>query len=219
MTPMTAHSPIPDYAAARQAMVDSQLRPLGVNDPAVIDAMAHTERERFVEAQSRPIAYTDRAVAIGEGRMLSAPAVLGQLLSEVIPQVGQRALVVGAGTGYSAAVLAAMGLRVTGLESSPALALMARNNGVDIAEGPLENGWSSDAPYDLVLVDGAIEYVPDEIAAQIKDGGMIATALIDRGVCRLVTGRKSSGAIGYHILADAGVAALPGFSRPRAFLF
>jgi protein-L-isoaspartate(D-aspartate) O-methyltransferase len=216
---MTAHTPVPDFAAAREAMVDSQLRPLGVNDPLVIDAMATVERERFVEEQSRPFAYTDRAISMGEGRLLSAPAVLGQLLSEVLPQPGQRALVVGAGTGYSAAVLTAMGLEVTGLESSAALAEAARGNGIDMVEGPLDKGWTRGAPYDLVLIDGAIEYVPDEITGQIKDGGTIATALIDRGVCRLVTGRKASGAVGYHTLADAGVAALPGFSRPRAFTF
>lgn len=200
-------------------MIDSQLKPLGVNDPAVIEVMASVERERFVDAHWRPIAYTDRAVPMGDGRALSAPSVLGQLLTEVMPQAGDRALVVGAGTGYSAAVLMAMGLEVFALESSAALAEMARGNGIEIVEGPLEKGWAGAAPYDLILIDGAIAFVPDAIAAQLKDGGYLATALVDRGVCRLVTGRKSSGSIGYHTLADAGVAALPGFSRPRGFTF
>lgn len=216
---MTAHAPIPDYEAARLAMVDSQLRPLGVSDPVVIDAMATIERERFVDQHWRPFAYTDRAVPMGDGRMLSAPSVVGQLLSQVIPQAGQRALVVGAGTGYSAAVLRAMALDVTALESSAALAAIARANGIAMVEGPLEQGWADGAPYDLILIDGAIDYVPDAIAAQLKEGGSIATALLDRGVARLVTGRKAAGAIGYHSLADAGVAALPGFRRPEAFTF
>ena len=216
---MTAYVPVPDYVAARKAMVDSQLKPLGVSDPVVIDAMASVQREQFVEEHWRPFAYTDRAIPIGDGRLLSAPAVLGQLLSELVPQEGQRALVVGAGTGYSAAVLLAIGLEVTALESSAGLAGIGRGIGIAMVEGPLEQGWPAAAPYDLILIDGAIHYVPDAIAAQLKEGGWIATALIDRGVCRLVTGRKSAGSIGYHSLADAGVAALPGFSRPSAFTF
>lgn len=216
---MTAHAPIPDYEAARLAMVDSQLRPLGVSDPVVIDAMATIERERFVDPFWRPSAYTDRAIPMGDGRLLSAPSVLGQLLSEIVPQAGQRALVVGAGTGYSAAVLIAMELDVVALESSAALATVARANGIEIVEGPLEQGWPAGAPYDLILIDGAVELIPEAIAAQLGEGGSIATALLDRGVARLVTGRKAAGAIGYHSLADAGVAALPGFSRPKAFTF
>src|SRR3954454_22751568 len=107
---MTVQSPIPDFAAAREAMVENQLRPQGVTDPAVLEAMGRIQRERFLPSHTRPLAYVDRAVAIGEGRFLAAPAVLGQLLTQMKTQPGQRALVVGAGTGYSARVLAAMGL-------------------------------------------------------------------------------------------------------------
>src|SRR3954451_12048276 len=98
---MTVHAPIPDFAAARAAMVDSQLRPQGVTDPAVLRAMASVPRELFLPDQSRPFAYADRAVAIGAGRFLAAPTALGQLLTQMVPERGQRALVVGAGTGYS----------------------------------------------------------------------------------------------------------------------
>src|SRR4051812_46415806 len=106
---MTVQSPIPDYAAARRAMVESQLRPVGVSDPAVIEAMAEVERERFVPDDVRPVAYGDRPLALGDGRFLPPPSVLGQLLTQMATEPGQRALVVGAGTGYSAAVLAHMG--------------------------------------------------------------------------------------------------------------
>ena len=119
---MTVHSPIPDFAAARAAMIDSQLRPQGVSDPAVLAAMGRIERESFLPSHTRPLAYVDRAVAIGTGRFLVAPTVLGQLLTQMVPQRGQKALVVGAGTGYSAAVLKAMGLDVTAIESDPELA-------------------------------------------------------------------------------------------------
>src|SRR4051812_31920870 len=123
---MTVQTSIPDFAAARLAMVESQLRPQGVTDRAVLDAMGEIARERFVPGEMRPLAYADRAVPLGDGRFLAAPGVLGQLLTQMAPEPGQRALVVGAGTGYSAAVLAQMGLEVVAVESSAELAGRAR---------------------------------------------------------------------------------------------
>lgn len=216
---MTAHAPIPDYQAARAAMVDSQLKPQGVNDPAVLAAMAKVERERFVPEDARPLAYIDRSVPVGGGRMLSPAAALGLLLTQLAPAPGERALVVGAGTGYSAAVLAEMGLKVTALEESPQLAAQARQAGLDVVEGPLEAGWKRRAPYDFILVDGAVEFVPDSLVEQLEDGGRLGAALIDRGVARLIVGRKGGGGFGHYSIADAAVAPLPGFSRPRAFTF
>jgi len=216
---MTVQTPIPDFTAARAAMIDSQLRPEGVSDPAVLEAMSRVARERFLPPQTRPLAYVDRAVLMGDGRFLPAPAVLGSLLTQMVPDRGQRALVVGAGTGYSAAVLEAMGLAVTALESSAGLVAAARENGIDAVEGPLESGWAKPGPYDQILIDGAIEYLPDAIVAQLADGGRLGAALIDRGITRLIIGRKTAGAFGYLSLSDAGVPALPGFSRPTSFTF
>ena len=216
---MTLHSPIPDFAAAREAMVESQLRPQGVTDSAVLSAMGRIARENFLPSHTRPLAYVDRAVAIGEGRFLSAPAVLGQLLTQMKPEAGHRALVVGAGTGYSAAVLRAIGLDVTAVESSPALAGTARDLKVKVIEGPLEDGFEKDAPFDQILIDGAVEHIPDAIIAQLADGGRLGTAIIDRGITRMVVGRKVGGAFGTLSIGDAGVPALPGFSRPKAFTF
>jgi len=200
-------------------MVESQLRPQGVTDSAVISAMGRVAREKFLPSHTRPLAYVDRAVAIGEGRFLPAPAVLGQLLTQMKPEVGHRALAVGVGTGYSAAVLRAMGLNVTAIESSPALAATARDLKVKVTEGPLDAGFEKDAPYDQILIDGAVEYIPDAIIAQLADGGRLGTALIDRGITRLVVGRKAGAAFGTLSIGDAGVPALPGFSRPKAFIF
>jgi len=216
---MTLQRPIPDFAAAREAMVESQLRPQGVTDPSVLAAMGRIARERFLPAHTRPLAYVDRAVAIGEGRFISAPAVLGQLLTQMMPEVGQRALVVGAGTGYSAAVLAAMGLDVTAVESSAELVAAARELKVKLVEGPLESGWASEAPYDQILIDGAVEQLPDAITDQLADGGRLGAAIVDRGITRLIVGRKAGGAFGYLSIGDAGVPVLPGFSRPKAFTF
>ena len=216
---MTAHASIPDYAAARAAMVDTQLRPDGVNYAPVVEAMAVVPREDFVPPEARPLAYIDRSVPMGDGRLLSPPAVLGKLLTEMTPLKGERALVVGCGTGYSAAVLARMGLAVTGLECSAQLAALARKAGVDIVEGPLEEGLKGKAPYDLVLIDGAVEHIPPVIIAQLGDRGRLGTALIDRGVSRLAVGRRAGTGFGLHTMADAGAAPLPGFAAPRAFTF
>lgn len=216
---MTVQAPIPDYAEARSAMIESQLRPQGVTDRAVLDAMRSVTREAFVPAEARSLAYSDRAVPLGNGRYLGAPAALGQLLTDMSPQPGERALVVGGSSGYSAAILAAMGLGVTLLESDPALAAIARANGVATVEGSLAAGQRKGAPYDIILIDGAIEQIPEALIAQLADGGRLGTGLANGSVTRLVVGRKSGDAFGTLSLGDAGVPPLPGFTRPPAFTF
>lgn len=216
---MTAHAPVPDFAAARQAMVDSQLRPQGVNDPSVIAAMSLVPRERFVPDEQKPLAYVDRSVPLGEGRALPAPAVLGLLLTALAPVRGERALVVGAGTGYAAAVLKEMGINTDAVESSATLADVGRQNGVEIVEGALADGLRKGAPYDIVLLDGAVEVIPETLVDQLRDGGRFGGAIVDQGITRLVTGRKAGGGFGYLTIADAATPELPGFERPPAFVF
>lgn len=216
---MTVQLPVPDFAAARRTMIDNQLRPVGVTDPAVLAAMGSVARERFVPDEARAMAYGDRSVALGGGRFLAPPAVLGQLLTAMAPATGDRALVVGAGTGYSAAVLAAIGCEVFALECAPALAARARELGARVVEGPLEAGHKTAAPYDLVLIDGAVEQIPDAIVGQLADGGRLGAALAEGGIARLVVGRKVAGAFGHVSIGDSALAALPGFSRPRGFRF
>jgi protein-L-isoaspartate(D-aspartate) O-methyltransferase len=200
-------------------MVDAQLRPQGVTYPPLVEAMAAVERERFVADEARPLAYIDRTIPMGDGRLMSSAVVVGLLLTDMVPAPGERALVVGCGSGYSAAVLRKMGLQVTGLESSAQLASRARDAGIDVVEGPLESGWKKRAPYDLILIDGAVEYIPEAIVAQLTDRGRLGTALIDRGITRLAVGRRAGDGFGIHTTADAGAAALPGFAKPRAFTF
>lgn len=216
---MTVQTLIPDFRAARSAMVDSQLRPQGVTDPRVLKAMGEVERERFLPPETRPLAYVDRAVRIGNGRFMAAPAMLGQLLTQMAPEPGQKALVVGAGSGYSAAVLAAMGLDVVALESDGELAVLARNAKVKLVEGPLVEGCAAAAPYDQILIDGAVSFIPDAIVDQLADGGRLGGALIVGGVSRLIVGRKAGGAFGYLSIGDFGAPALPGFDRAQTFTF
>lgn len=208
-----------DFSLARRTMVDNQLRPQGVTDRGVLAAMGKLEREWFVPEASRAFAYFDRAVRIGEGRSLMPPAALGRLLTEAEPRPGERALVVGSGTGYSAAVLREAGLDVVALESDQGLATQADASGVGTVVGALKEGWSRGAPYDLILLDGAVEEIPAALASQLAPGGRIAGAIVDRGVARLSVGTSAGGSIGWRSLADSDVGALPGFERPRAFTF
>lgn len=200
-------------------MIDNQLRPVGVTDRAVLNAMGSVQRERFVPEDVRPVAYADRSLPIGGGRSIPAPAALGQLLTQMVPRRGERALVVGAGTGYSAAILAAVGCDVTALESSPELAARARSFGLRVIEGALPAGHKPGAPYDLILFDGAVEQLPDAILKQLADGGRLGAGLIERGVVRLIVGQKVNGAFGHSSVGDSGLAVLPGFAVPQSFHF
>lgn len=156
---------------------------------------------------------------LGHGRALPPPAVLGLLLTALVPQPGQRALVVGAGAGYAAAVLREIGLDTIALESSAMLAGAARERGLDVVEGPLENGHLPGAPYDLILIDGAVETIPDALVDQLKEGGRLGAALLDQGITRLVVGLKAAGGLGIHSISDSAAPVLPGFQKPRAFTF
>lgn len=212
-----------NFEAMRRAMVASQLRTTGVNDPRVVAAMADVPRERFVPAERRPLAYADALVPLGHGRSLNPPMALGRMLTEARLAGHERSLVIGAATGYSAAVLARLVRSVVALEEQPELAAFAREalagTGVDIVEGALNRGWPDGAPYDFILIDGAVETVPDAIVEQIADGGEFALALVDQGVTRLCVGRVVAGAFGTTAFSDAAAAALPGFQKPRGFSF
>ncbi len=208
-----------DYSLARRAMVDNQLRPEAVTDRGVLAAMASVERERFLPESAKALAYFDRPLRLSDGRAMMPPAALGRLLSELAPRTGERALVVGSGTGYAAALLEAIGVDTVALESDEGLARAARDAGVETVVGDLTAGWAKDAPYDIVLLDGAVEEVPGDLLKQLTENGRLAGAIADRGVTRLVVGRVAGGSLGLRSLADADVAVLPGFSRPRAFNF
>src|SRR5512139_4039805 len=118
-----------DFSLARRTMIDNQLRPEGVTDLDVLAAMGSVPRENYVPEGARALAYFDRPLKIADGRTMTPPAALGRLLSELAPKPGQRALVVGSGTGYSAAVLKAVGLDVVALESDNALVAAANEAG------------------------------------------------------------------------------------------
>ncbi|MBS0502909.1 MAG: protein-L-isoaspartate O-methyltransferase [Proteobacteria bacterium] len=209
-----------NFEAMRRAMVESQLRTTGVNDPRVVAAMAEVPRERFVPADRRALAYTDRPVPLGGGRALNLPEATGLLLTAAQIRVEDHVLLVGAGTGYTAALLARLAGSVVAVEEDAALAAQARDvAGVQIVEGPLAEGAARHAPYDLIVIDGLVEHVPEALIAQLKDGGRLVCALLDRGASRLAFGRKAGTGFGCDLFADCEAPPLPGFARPKSFVF
>lgn len=212
-----------NYQAMRRAMVESQLRTTGVNDVRVLAAMGAVARENFVSSEKRALAYADTTIPLGNGRALNPPMALGLLLVESQLGGDERSLVIGAATGYSAAVTARLTASVIALEEDSMLAGLARGalegSGVALVEGPLGAGHAAGAPYDFILIDGAVEEVPAAIVAQLANGGRIATGLIENGVTRLAVGRAAGGAVGFVTFADAAIAPLPGFSAARGFSF
>ena len=204
-------------------MVASTLRTTGVNDPRVLAAMGAVPRERFVPGDRVGSAYADTVVPLGGGRELNSPMALGRMLSEVTPLEGERALVVGSATGYAAAVMERLVGSVVAVEEDPALIEIAKTalSGchVTLVKAPLTQGYAEGAPYDLVLIDGAVESVPQAIIDQLVDGGRLATAILDQGVSRISIGRRAGEGFGLAPVTDWASAILPGFAKPRAFSF
>ncbi|MCJ8155909.1 protein-L-isoaspartate O-methyltransferase [Sphingomonas sp. LaA6.9] len=214
----------PNFESLRRAMVSNQLRTWAVNDPQVISAMGAVARETFVPADRAALAYVDALMPIAEGRSLNTSAATGRLLAALGVRAGEKVLLVGAATGYAAALLGELGARVVALEENRALAdaaasALAGHAQVSIVNGPLAEGWAKDAPYDAILIDGAVEHVPDAISAQLKDGGRIATGIVERGVTRLASGRKAGEVLALADFVDAETAILPGFAIPKSFVF
>jgi protein-L-isoaspartate(D-aspartate) O-methyltransferase len=203
-------------------MVASQLRTTAVNDPRVVEAMGAVQREQFVAPDRAGLAYLDISQPVGPGRELPAPMVLGRLLTEARIRPQDRVLVIGAGSGYAASVLALLAGHVIALEedaSLPAIGGAAVPSTVEQASGPLAAGWASSAPYDVILFDGAIERVPQAIVDQLADGGRIAAGLAENGVTRLAIGRRAGGSFGMTTFVEAAVPILPGFASPEGFHF
>lgn len=203
----------------RRAMVTGQLRTTAVNDPRVIAAMSDVPREQFVPRERQPLAYLDVSVPIGGGRALPSPMVTGRLLTQARVRPTDRVLVVGAATGYSAAVAAQLAASVIALDTADAPAGPALPATVSRVHGALAEGWAEGAPYDVILVDGAVEQVPPALIAQLADGGRLATGLVIDRVTKLAIGVRSGDSFGLPAFAEAEMPVLPGFAKPAGFHF
>ena len=182
------HAESDRHADARKCMVDSQIRPNKVTDPRILAAMRFLPRERFLPRSLDALAYSDEDVPLGNGRYLMEPMVLARLLQLAAPREGERALVVAAGTGYGAAVLSQCGPRVTAVEEDQVLLALARDAlgaeapGVNLVPGKLEAGWPAGAPYDVILIEGAVREIPPAVAQQLRaDGGRLVAVIAGRG--------------------------------------
>jgi len=219
-----------DAAAARRLMVDGQIRTADVTNPNLIAAMQAIPREQFVPAAMADQAYRDGDVSLGQGRALLRPIVLGKLIQGADVRPGDQVLVIGCGTGYSAAVLAHMGAAVVALEEDADLARRAEialagtlagmgAAQVTVVRGRLTAGWPAAAPYDLILMDGAIEVAPDALGRQLKPNGRLA-AVFGRGpATKAMIYRPIEGHLVGRPIFDAAAPLLPGFAAPPAFVF
>jgi protein-L-isoaspartate(D-aspartate) O-methyltransferase len=182
-------------------MIDSQLRTSGVNAEFVLRRMAAVAREDFVPVGAKGVAYMDRAIALGNGRWLAAPVVQGMMLQQAVPTLDDKALLVDGGSGYLAELVRPL---VGSLEViTPEEALKASR----------KKGFS------LLLVDGAVEQLPETLARRLADDGRVVCGLVRNGLTRMAIGRKAGGDVSLRALAEVGMPVLPEFAEAKAWSF
>lgn len=189
-------------AAARKAMIDSQLRTSGVTAPFVVKRMGAVAREDFVPASARGVAYMDRAIPLGDGKALAAPLAHGMLLQEAKPSAEDHVIVVDGGSGYLAELLKPLVGSLKVMSAEEALA-------------PARGGKKAD----LILVDGAIEQMPDSLVKRLADDGRIVTGLVHDGITSVAVGRKSGKSVAFIPLAEIGIPRLAAFDKPKGWSF
>lgn len=216
-----------DLAHARTNMIESQLRPNNVTGARILGAIRETPRELFVPAARRGIAYVDEDIDIGHGRYLIEPMVFGRMLE--LAGVGPDDIVldIACGTGYSAAVLARLANTVVAVEDVPALAAQANEIMTELAignavvvTGPLTEGRQSEAPFDVILIDGAVAEIPTALIAQLAEGGrLVAVVRPGAGSGRITMLLNTGGAISLTQAYDASTPVLGAFKPEPGFVF
>jgi protein-L-isoaspartate(D-aspartate) O-methyltransferase len=215
-----------DFAKARAAMVESQLRTSDVFNPTLIAAFRVVPREFFVPVAQRHLAYAEAEVECMPGRRLLAPRDLGKLLEALAPQPGEKALELAGGTGYGAAILGQCVKTVVTLDPSPEVSLAARAAldqagcaNVTATCTDAKSGWPDGAPFDVMVLNGACEFVPQAWLDQLAEGGRLAV-IVRQGVAgqaRLYV--KNGGQCAYRPIFDARPALAPGLERTKTFAF
>ena len=220
-----------DFAAAREFMVQGQVRINDVTEPRLTSAMLDVPRERFVPAALANLAYLDRDLPVtapgaGAPRCLLKPLVLAKLIQAATVGPDERVLDVGCATGYGTALLAHLAGAVVALEESPDLAGDAERNlagvglaNVTVVRGPLSEGWAAQAPYDVILVEGRCETVPGALLAQLGEGGRLVCVHGQGTAAKGMIYRQVKGDVSAWPLFDAAAPLLPGFAEPPAFVF
>jgi protein-L-isoaspartate(D-aspartate) O-methyltransferase len=214
-----------DYTIARNNMVEGQVRPNKVTDPRILDAMRDLRRETFLPPQQRSLAYSDQDVPLPGGRVLLHPMVVARLAQLAGVRGGERVLVVGAGCGYGAALLARCGATVTALEEDAALLDLARSAlagtaGITLVAGKLSDGWPAAAPYDLIFIEGAAEELPPALTGQLRTpGGRLVGVLAGDRVGRAVLAEPGRGGLSVRPQFDCATPTLPALRRQPLFVF
>jgi protein-L-isoaspartate(D-aspartate) O-methyltransferase len=213
-----------DFAAARQHMVDGQVRTSDVTDPRIISAMREIARERFVPPESVGLAYLDLDLPLGGGRCLLKPMVLAKLIQAADIGPTEHVLDVACATGYGAAVLAQVAGSVIALEEDKKLAAFAAGTLANVpnltrATGPLASGWAGAAPYDAIIVEGATEVAPHALCRELKDGGRLVCVLGSGPGAKAMIYCRSGDDFGGRPLFDAAAPLLPGFAKQPVFAF
>jgi protein-L-isoaspartate(D-aspartate) O-methyltransferase len=220
-------------AVSRRTMVDRQIKTFDVTDAALLARMLDVPRELFLPAELKPLAYSDSSLQVKPGapgqtpRTLLPPLILARLIQGARVMESDKALVVAAGVGYSTALVAGLAADVVALEADPALFEQARASfdafglkGVRLILGPLAAGAASEAPFDVILVDGGVAANLDPLLAQLKNGGrLVAIQRLPDGTGKAVRYDKVDGALGYRILFDAAAPVLDPFKPAEAFTF
>lgn len=191
-------------STARRAMIDSQLRVSGVSDAVVLERFAAIPREDFVPAQFRSVAYMDRAVPLGGTKTLAPALTHALMLGEAHATPDDRVLLIDGGSGYLAALIAPL---VGSLE------VVAPDQALAAVGEPFAQGCT------LLLIDGAIEQLPDALVDRLADGGRVVAGLVERGVVRLAVGQKAAGAVGFLTLGEIDLAPFAEFAAPRRWSF
>jgi len=218
------------FATARQKMVDGQVRPSDVTDIRILDAMLAVPREAFVPPAQRALAYLDLDLDVSEGgaagRFLIKPLVLAKMLQAAEIKDTDRVLVAGTVAGYAAAVVASLAGQVTATESDPAQAAKAREvlaqlglANVTFQAGAVAEGEPANAPYDVIVLDGATEITPERLYGQLREGGRLVGVFAQTKPPRAMIVTHSRGDFGTRVLFDASVPVLPGLGRLPAFVF
>jgi protein-L-isoaspartate(D-aspartate) O-methyltransferase len=218
------------FSTARQKMVDGQVRPSDVTDLRIIDAMLEMPREAFVPGNQRALAYLDLDLDVSEGgaakRFLIKPAVTAKMLQAADIKETDNVLVVGCASGYMAALVAKLASRVTATEPEPSLVAKANTvfaelglANVTAEAAPVAVGDSANAPFDVILLNGATEITPEGLFRQLKDNGRLVGAFAITNPQRAMMVTRSHGDFGYRVLFDAAIPVLPGLERPPAFVF
>lgn len=213
-----------DFAERRRMMVDTQVRPSDVTKYPIIEALLAVAREDFVPDAQREAAYADRNMDLGGNRTLIEVRTLAKMLDALDIQGDELVLDVGCGLGYSAAVTARMAQMVIGVEEDEIMSADAQSQlaeaGADNAivhVGPLNEGAAEHGLYDVILVQGGIEVLPQALLDQLKDGGRIAAIFMSGALGEVKIGHKQGGLVSWRFEFNAGAPVLPGFEKPEAF--